>query len=99
MNQGDYCTHAHHRGVILVYLGQEFEDYLPDPPEHDCDEDEGCWTCEAWGQDNEDWDQRPTGQVWVRMVGDDKKFLLDPEGLTLYEDHACSCGQVGCPWF
>ncbi len=39
-----------------------------------------------------------TGQVLVVMVGDDRKFTVDPEDLTPIAelDYCASCGQVGC---
>lgn len=51
------------------------------------------------GEDT-DWSgvQYPTGNVEVRMVGDDRTFVFEPGELTLIdEDEFChGCGQIGC---
>lgn len=39
-----------------------------------------------------------TGRVLVRMVGDDRRFSVDPEDLTMIGDmdYCAGCGQIGC---
>jgi hypothetical protein len=39
-----------------------------------------------------------TGKVVAVMVGDDRRFILDPEDLTPLadEDYCGTCGQIGC---
>lgn len=41
-----------------------------------------------------------TGNVLMVMVGDDRKFVTDPEDvMPLHEDEFCHCcGQIGCQW-
>lgn len=43
-------------------------------------------------------DERATGRVLVRMVGDDRVEAVDPDDLTaLGDDEFCGdCGQIGC---
>jgi hypothetical protein len=42
--------------------------------------------------------EQPTGRVTMVMVGDDRKFAIDPDECTpLDDDDYCSgCGQIGC---
>lgn len=42
--------------------------------------------------------EEPTGNVIMIMVGDDRKFSVDPGDVTRIadEDYCSSCGQIGC---
>lgn len=45
-------------------------------------------------------DQAEVQQVKIRMVGDDRDFLVDRSEVTaIEEDEFCGgCGQIGCGW-
>jgi hypothetical protein len=39
-----------------------------------------------------------TGNLVMRMRGDDRDFVIDPDDITAVHDpdDVCSCGQIGC---
>jgi hypothetical protein len=91
------------QGMACWVVGLEMEEYLPEPF-HDCvaedfDPDD-CPVCCHWGSDSEDWEMRPTGKLWVRMVGHDKTNAVDPDECEPIDeaDFCSSCGQIGCRW-
>lgn len=45
-------------------------------------------------------DQSESGQVKIRMVGDDRDFFVDrSEVEVIHDDEFCGgCGQIGCEW-
>lgn len=61
---------------------------------------------EWWDDDAEEmvYDEEPedveTGRAVVHMVGDNQKFVVDFEDITVIPDDEdiCSCGQLGCGW-
>ena len=73
-----------------------------------------AYTVDGWGQgvafyvrgweleadEDTEWSgiKNRTGQVVVTMVGDDRKFAVDPDDVhPINEDDYChECGQVGC---
>ena len=62
-----------------------------------------AWRVYGWETEpteDTEWDgiEERTGRVVVVMVGDDRRFSVDPDDLTpLGElDYCASCGQVGC---
>lgn len=52
---------------------------------------------DEWGDDV---DQELTGMVWMVMIGDDRRWLFDPEDVSEIddEDYCSGCGQIGCGW-
>lgn len=42
--------------------------------------------------------QTPTGNAVMIMVGDDRKFIVDPEDVEAIsdDDYCPECGQIGC---
>lgn len=51
---------------------------------------DGCYTPEML--------EEPTGMVYMVMVGDDHKHVIDPEDISILDEDAyCHvCGQIGC---
>lgn len=43
-----------------------------------------------------DHEERETGMVYMIMVGDDYKHVIDPENVTITPDYCRVCGQIGC---
>jgi len=79
-----------HPGIAWYFTGPELE-----IREEDCwwfDEDDGLW------REDEEPEPVPTGRATMVMVGDDRKFQIDPDDCTeLDEDAYCpGCGQIGC---
>ena len=86
--------------------GKHFED----APEYDAD----AYTVKGWGAGVAwyvmGWETEPdedtewtgyevrTGKLICTMVGDDRRFSIDPEDVTPLdrEDYCGECGQVGC---
>lgn len=82
-------------GVAFYFAGQQIEhtvewEYVG-PEDGDYD-DECNYVC------NED--ERTTGMVYMIMVGDDHKHVIDPEDVRIIdpESYCSSCGQIGCGW-
>ena len=48
------------------------------------------------------WDDEEieTGNIVIRMVGDDRDHIVDPDDCTPIDDddYCGSCGQLGCGW-
>lgn len=98
--RGDHVTVRGHRGVAWWVLGPEMEQV----PAFD-EDDPMFWTEDGDyigpdGSDPDDWEERDTGRLVCRMIGDDMDFVFDPDDLTkIDDDEFCpSCGQVGCGW-
>lgn len=53
---------------------------------------------DEWWPTEDDGEEVPTGMWIMHMVGDDRKFIIDPDDVTLYDHPVCSCGQIGCGW-
>ena len=79
----------------------------------DMDHDEGRFTVEQYrgvafyshGEQTEpdedtEWSgiENPTGKVVMTMVGDDHKYLVDPEDIEPLDElaYCAECGQIGC---
>ena len=58
------------------------------------------WVLGPTTSTDEDGDEYDTGEIDVRMVGDDRTFVVDPDDCTPIDDEEfCpDCGQVGCGW-
>lgn len=51
-----------------------------------------------WDSDEEEVE---TGQVIIRMYGDDRRHVVDPDDCTPLDTDdnlVCDCGQIGCGW-
>jgi hypothetical protein len=78
-------------GVYLRVIGPVLE------------EREEWFTATDWAGTTYEWPEvieEDTGQLYVVMVGDDHKWIVDPgdlEDVPEDEDY-CGCGQIGCPW-
>ena len=44
----------------------------------------------------EDNTERETGMVYMIMVGDDHKHVIDPDDIEIAPDYCRVCGQIGC---
>lgn len=103
LTPGDYVMHPQFKGFVLRYVGPQMSKQLISPPDHDCEEEaelnesDDCW-CGWYGEDEDDWEELPTGSALVRMVGDDQIHPVEYENLTPYTGPVCSCGQAGCGW-
>lgn len=105
-----YYTHPQFRGVVLYVAGEETEDvwfcpgHIFDPDdewvtEDMCEvEDDGTLVYRCDGCTLDEDVRQPTGRVFVVMVGDDMRHVVDPDELVPYDHPVCSCGQVGCGW-
>jgi hypothetical protein len=58
------------------------------------------WGDETAPDEDTEWSgyEVPTGRVVMVMVGDDRRFSIDPDACTiLHDDDYCpGCGQIGC---
>jgi hypothetical protein len=87
-------THPAFRGVALRVWEPVYEEhevwYDTGHIDPDSGEPFGWWQVE----------ERQTGQVYVVMVGDDYKHIVDPHDLTVIgdDDYCSGCGQIGCQW-
>jgi len=58
------------------------------------------WGDETQPDEDTEWSgyEIPTGRVVMVMVGDDRRFSIDPDDCTaLADDDYCpGCGQIGC---
>lgn len=93
-----------YRGVAFRVVGvpKVWDPYLvfiydDDAPVDDEIGEPGFW---AYDDDGEWIDDHRSGQIVVRMVGDDRDFVVDVSDLTpLNDNEFCSCcGQLGCGW-
>lgn len=65
----------------IEHVEVEYEDYV---------DEEGN---QCYGYDLE---ERATGMVYMVMVGDDYRHLLDPADVEIAPDYCHVCGQIGC---
>lgn len=59
------------------------------------------WTNECIEGEEGEWtDDTDSGMVYVIMIGDDHKHLVDLDDLTVIDDdeYCACCGQIGCGW-
>lgn len=51
-----------------------------------------------WSAGGEEYEEDETGNALMIMVGDDRRFSIDPDDITPLEDlaYCASCGQIGC---
>lgn len=58
------------------------------------------WGAEVAPDEDTEWTgiEEPTGAWVVSMIGDDRRFAVDPDDITpiAREDYCAGCGQVGC---
>ncbi len=78
-----------YRGITCKILGLEVERYYP--------EEEDPETGEIY--QSEEIEERDTGKLVARMVGDDHRFTIDPDDIIrpIQDEEFCrECGQIGC---
>ena len=82
--RGSCFAIANWDGIAWHFSGPELED--------EWDEETGENVTEWTGE------QIPTGKVLMVMVGDDRRFTIDPEDVTELADgtFCYGCGQIGC---
>jgi len=58
-----------------------------------------AWRVYGWElEQDEEGDEIHTGRIVCVMVGDDRRFVFDPNEVTPLADldYCASCGQIGC---
>lgn len=82
-------------GVACRVIGLE---QVWDPCLALCEDEDGNTYEEDTGDG--EWIDGDGSRVFVRMVGDDHKYLVDIDDCTpIDEEEFCSCcGQIGCAW-
>lgn len=83
-------------GVAFWYAGDEIETVEEWIAYGECDHDpwQDCTAaCGYWSED-----ERSTGMVYMVMVGDDHRHLVDPADCVPIDraDYCGVCGQIGC---
>ena len=95
VDDGALVTHPQFRGIYLRVVDLDFEEFEYETDSGDVD-DAGSPIMVY------DTDIRPSGQIIVRMVGDDRRHVVDPDDCTVVDEDATDicyrCGQTGCGW-
>jgi hypothetical protein len=75
-------------GVAFYFAGVQTETHTI--WEYDEDDPGTCWEVSS--------EEEPTGMVYMIMVGDDHKHVIDPDDITKIDDddYCHECGQIGC---
>lgn len=97
--RGDHVTVNGWRGIVCWVLGPETEERVIEPDWDTLVDDAGNpMDADSWWPDESDIERVETGRLIVRMIGDDRDHIVDPDDLTAYDRPVCSCGQAGCGW-
>lgn len=74
-------------GVAWWAIRYDTEQVMPDDP--DC-----------WSDDPADYTEVNYDMLVMRMIGDDRDFLIDVQDVSAIsdDDYCDGCGQIGCGW-